>query len=360
MTGKSAFIYSKEYLKYQFGPRHPFTPARYGQVLDRLKRMNVFNHKAVLVNPNTATREQLLLVHTQDYLDFVRTTCAQGIGLLDHGDTPAVQGLFEGACTVVGGSTLGAELLAKGLYAHAFNIGGGLHHAKADSASGFCIFNDIAVAIRWLQKRHSIRKIAVIDIDGHHGDGTQEILYHEPVLKVSFHRIGIFPGTGYTDEIGEGEGRGYTVNIPLPGGTGDDAYLYAFGEILPPLLEWFHPEIILVQFGIDGHINDPLVGLALTTRTYTDVAESLHHLAHRLSEGRLLLLGGGGYDMDATVRSWTLAFGIISGTLQETSPAYAQLLDRDNLAYEDLQAGARVRRTVKEVKDTVFAIHGIR
>ncbi len=360
MTGTSAFIYSEEYLKYQFGPHHPFTPTRYRQVLDHLKRMSVFDHKARLVRPNTATEEQLLLVHTQEYIDFVRKMCEQGTGLLDSGDTPATQGLFEGACAIVGGSILGTDLLAKGSYSHAFNIGGGLHHAKANAASGFCVFNDIAIATRWLQMRHNIKRIAVIDIDGHHGDGTQEILYREPVLKVSSHRIGIFPGTGYADEIGEGEGRGYSVNIPLPGGTGDEAYLYAFNEIVPPLLEWFRPEIILTQFGIDGHRNDPLVGLALTTRTYTNVAESLHRLAHNLSEGRLLLFGGGGYNIDATVRSWTLAFGVVSETLPTTSPAYATLLDNDDQANEDLRAGARVRETVREVKKTVFAIHGIR
>lgn len=360
MTDTSAFIYSQEYLKYQFGQHHPFTPTRCRQVLDRLERMNVFGHKARLVRPNAATEEQLLLVHTQEYLDFVRKMCEQGAGFLDSGDTPAAHGLFEGACAVVGGSILGADLLAEDLCRHAFNIGGGLHHAKANAASGFCVFNDMAIATRWLQMRHSIKRIAIIDIDGHHGDGTQEILYREPVLKVSSHRIGIFPGTGYTDEIGEGEGRGYSVNIPLPEGTGDEAYLYAFREIVPPLLEWYHPEIILTQFGIDGHRNDPLVGLALTTRTYANVAESLHSLAQKLCEGRLLLFGGGGYDIDATVRSWALVFGIVSETLSETSPAYATLLDKDNTVYKDVRAGARIRETVREVKNKVFAIHGIR
>ena len=360
MTGTSAFIYSDEYLKYQFGPHHPFTPTRYRQVLDHLERIDVFDHKAKLVSPDLATEEELLLVHTREYINFVKEKCEGGTEFLDFGDTPATRGLFEGACSIVGGSILGADLLAKGSYCHAFNIGGGLHHAKTNAASGFCVFNDIAIATRWLQTKHSLKRIAIIDIDGHHGDGTQEILYREPVLKVSSHRIGIFPGTGYVDEIGEGEGRGYSVNIPLPGGTGDEAYLYAFNEVMLPLVEWFRPEIILAQFGIDGHRSDPLVGLALTTRTYTNVAESLHRLAHRLCEGKLLLFGGGGYNIDATVRSWSLAFGIVSETLPTTSLAYAQLLDKDDPTREDQRAKDRVKEVVREVKKTVFTIHGIR
>ena len=359
MTGTSAFVYSDEYLKYQFGSDHPFTPTRCKQVLDCLERMDIFDHKAKLVRPNPATEDQLLLVHTREYLDYVKKMTERNTGFLDLGDTPATRGLFEGACSVVGGSILGADLIANGSYTHAFNVGGGLHHAKANSASGFCVFNDIAVATRWLQGKHKTRRIAIIDIDGHHGDGTQEIFYREPLLKISSQRIGIFPGTGYADEIGEGDGRGYSINIPLPGGTGDEAYLYAYNEIVPPLLEWYRPELILAQFGIDGHISDPLVGLALTTRTYETVAESLHRLAHRLCGGRLLLFGGGGYNLNPTVRSWILLFVIVSETLSKTSSEYTQLLDKEQPS-EDQRAKTRVKEVVKELKKTIFAMHGIR
>jgi len=359
MTGYSAFIYSNDYLRYQFGPDHPFKPERSRLVLDLLEQMGIFDGVARVAEPDPATENQLLLVHTQRYLDFVRESCERGVGFLDSGDTPATQGLFEGACSVVGGSILGAELLAKKSYNHAFNPGGGLHHAKAGSASGFCVFNDIALAARWLQLKHNYERIAIVDIDGHHGDGTQELFYREPLLKISTHRIGIFPGTGYLDEVGEGEGRGYSVNIPLPGGTGDDAYIYAYDEVVPPLLEWYRPEVIIAQFGADGHIGDPLVGLALTTKTYETVAESLHGLAHRLCEGRLLLLGGGGYCLDPTVRSWALMFTVVSEAVPRASPEYGKLLDR-NLPRGDPKADERVRGVVEEIKRIVFAMHGIR
>ena len=359
MTGTSAFIYSEEYLKYQFGPDHPFTPTRCRQVLDRLQKMNVFNCKAKLVRPNPATEDQLLLVHTREYIDYVKKMSHRNAGFLDQGDTPATQGLFEGACSVVGGSILGAELIANGSYSHAFNVGGGLHHAKANSASGFCVFNDIAIAARWLQLKYETKRIAIIDIDGHHGNGTQDIFYSEPILKISSQRIGIFPGTGYVDEIGEGEGSGYSVNIPLLGGTGDETYLHVYNEIVPPLLEWYRPQIILTQFGIDGHIGDPLVGLALTTRTYEKIAESLHHLAHKLCEGRLLLFGGGGYNLDPTVRSWTLMFLIISEAIPKTSPAYTQLLDKEQ-PNEDQRAKRYAKKVVEELRTTIFTMHGIR
>jgi acetoin utilization protein AcuC len=355
MTGTSSFIYSDEYLKYQFGPTHPFKPIRCKFALDILKDLGAFNNRAKVITPNPASHEDLLLVHTREYIEYVRRKSEAGYGLLDLGDTPATKGLFEGACAVVGGSILGAKRIIDGEDAHAFNVGGGLHHAKPDAASGFCVFNDIAIAARWLQKRN-VQRIAIIDIDGHHGDGTQEIFYHEPVLKISFQRIGIFPGTGYVDEVGEGAGEGYSVNIPLPGKTGDGAFLHAYEAVVPPLLKWYQPEIIFCQCGIDGHVGDPLVGLALTTKTYEAVAKSLHSLAHDLCNGRLLLFGGGGYDVKTTARCWALIFAIVSETIPPTE--YSELLHKEVLQ-ENQTSASRVRSVVEEIKGTIFKMHGL-
>jgi len=357
MSGLSAFIYSNEYMKYQFGPAHPLQPIRLRYTLDLLRRMGAFGEKAKIYEPTLASEEDLQLVHSKEYVEFVKRASASGGISLDGGDTPAMKGIYEGARSAVGGSILGAKLLLNGEAMHAFNPGGGWHHAKVDSAAGFCVFNDIAVATRVLQ-RDGIKRIAILDIDGHHADGTQEILYSEPILKISLHRIGpfFFPGTGFVDEIGEGEGKGYSVNIPLPRGTDDDAYLYAFDEVVPPLLRSYRPQILLNQFGVDGHYLDPLVGLSLTTRTYGAIASAMHALAHELCEGRYLLFGGGGYEPENTARCWALAFLTVAGAAPESE--LAKLSDGIQLPKERAIAEA-IEHTVDDVKKAIFPHHGI-
>jgi len=357
MSGVSAFIYSDEYLKYQFGPTHPLQQIRLSYTLDLLRKMGAFGEKAKIYEPALASEEDLQLVHSKEYVEFVKKASASGGISLDGGDTPAMKGMYEGARSAVGGSILGAKLLLNGEAMHAFNPGGGWHHAKADSASGFCVFNDIAVATRTLQ-RNGIERIVILDVDGHHADGTQEIFYSEPILKISLHRAGyfFFPGTGFVDEIGEGEGKGYTVNLPLPRGTGDDAYLYAFNEIVPPLIRSYRPQILLNQFGVDGHYRDPLVGLSLTTRTFGAVASTMHALAHELCEGRYLLFGGGGYEPENTARCWALAFLTVAGTVPDDE--LAKLSDGVQPPKEGAIAEA-VEQTVDEVKKTIFPYHKI-
>ena len=359
MTGISAYIYHEDYLKYQFGPAHPFKPIREKLTLDALRRLGIFDGKAKHYEPPPASDEELLLVHSSEYIQFVEKMCKRGYGYLDLGDTPATKSLYEGSRRVVGGTILGVKLAMDGEVSHAFNPGGGLHHAKEESASGFCVFNDVAIVVRFLQKKYGLKRIAVVDIDGHHGDGTQEILYGEPVLKISSHRAGIFPGTGYVDELGEGAGRGYSVNIPLPRGTYDDAYLYAFKEVVKPLIEAYEPEFIVNQFGVDGHSQDPLVGLALTTKTYEEVAETMHALAHRFSQGRLLILGGGGYNIDDSVRCWSVMFTTVSEALPEASIGdYRRLFDGEQ-RNENGGIFDRVKGVVEEIKETIFPLHGL-
>lgn len=319
--------------------------------------MGAFGEKAKIYEPALASEEDLQLVHSKGYIEFVKKASASGGITLDGGDTPAMKGIYEGACSVVGGSICGAKLLVNREVMHAFNPGGGLHHAKVDSASGFCIFNDIAVATRILQ-RNGIKRIAILDVDGHHADGTQEILYSEPILKISLHRVGpfFFPGTGFVDEIGEGEGKGYSVNIPLPRGTDDDAYLYAFDEVVPPLLRSYRPQILLNQFGVDGHYQDPLVGLSLTTRTFGAVASTMHDLAHELCDGKYLLFGGGGYEPENTARCWALAFLTVAGAVPEGE--LAKLSDGIQPP-KDRAIAEAVKQTVDEVKKAIFPYHKI-
>lgn len=350
MTGVTAFIYHEDYLKYYFGPTHPFKPIREKYTLDLLKELGVFDEKAKYYEPKPASEDDLMLVHTKKYVDFVKKMSERGSGYLDYGDTPATKGIYEGSCSVVGGSLCAADLIMKGKASHAFNPGGGLHHAKESSAAGFCVFNDIAIVTRYLQRKYGLKKIAIIDIDGHHGDGTQKILYHEPVLKISLHRYdGVFyPGTGSVGEIGEGDGKGYTINIPLPARTPDEAYLFAFNEIVMPQIEGYRPEIIISQFGVDGHYQDPLVGLSLTTKTYEEISSALHKLAHEISNGKYLILGGGGYNPVNVSRCWAVMFVNVSKAIPQDSPKYKKLLDEVDLPKED-----KILEKVMEIVDLV-------
>ncbi|MHC1579291.1 MAG: arginase family protein, partial [Candidatus Alkanophagales archaeon] len=189
MSGVTAFIYSDEYLKYDFGPFHPFRPDREKRTLELLRRLGVIDGvRARVYEARAATEEELMLVHDPEYIRFVKEKSEQGYGLLDYGDTPATRGIYEGAAARAGGSLLGADLIMRGEVAHAFNPGGGLHHARRNSAAGFCVFNDVALAARHLQRKYGLERIAIVDIDGHHGDGTQEIFNREKVLTISFHR----------------------------------------------------------------------------------------------------------------------------------------------------------------------------
>ena len=359
MSGVTAFVYRDEYLKYQFGPFHPFQPIREKQALDLVKELGVFGEKVKYYKPRLATEEDLLLVHSKEYVNFVKEMSKKGEGYLEYPDTPATEGIYEGACSVVGGSLEGADLIMEGKVLHAFNPGGGLHHAKKSSAAGFCVFNDVAIATRYLQKKYGLKRIAIVDVDGHHGDGTQEIFYKEPILTISFHQYGFrfYPGTGDVGEIGEGEGKGYSVNIPLEAGTGDKAYLYAFDEIVPPLIEKYEPEIIINQFGVDGHYQDPLVDLSLTTKTYEQISSKMHKLAHKVCDGKYLILGGGGYEPKNVARCWAVMFVTVSGVKPKDQKKYEKLFDveleEENLVFEN------VRKTVERVKKLIFPLHDL-
>jgi acetoin utilization protein AcuC len=327
MVGGAALIYHDDYMLYQFGPRHPFQPVREKLTLDTLSSLRLLDGcGGRVVVPDQVERDTLHLVHPPEFVAEVERICLAD-GLLDLGDTPGNPGLFTGALSAVGGTVRGACGIMNGEFTHAFNPGGGLHHAHPTRSLGFCVFNDIAVAVRWLQKEHHLTRIAVVDIDGHHGDGTQSIFYREPVLTVSLHRYGqrFYPGTGGVGERGEGSGEGFNINVPLPAGTGDRPYLHAYRSIVVPALRAYRPEMIIGQFGADAHYLDPLVGLGLTTATYEEVARTTHELAHQMSEGRYLVVGGGGYHLDATRRAWSMMFAVLAG--HDKDPGVAALRD---------------------------------
>jgi len=312
MASRTAFIYSDALLDYDFGESHPLRPERLNLTFGLIKAQGTLGLNNVsVVRPKAADSSDLLLFHKERYIEAVKRFSEVGHGLLDSGDTPAYKGCYESSLLLVGASLAAVDLVMRKEVEHAFNPVGGLHHAHPDRASGFCIFNDPALCIAYLKKRYGLQRIMYLDIDAHHGDGVMYGFYSDPsVLDIDFHEDGryLFPGTGFTNEIGEGEGRGYKVNIPVPPFTYDGPYLNAFRQIVPRLTRAYEPEIILMQCGADSHANDLLAHLDLTTNAYGEIVSTIHQLAHEVCDRRLVLLGGGGYNLGNAVRCWTIAF----------------------------------------------------
>jgi acetoin utilization protein AcuC len=276
-----------------------------------------------------ATDEEILLVHRPEHLAFVREADARGTGFLDSGDTPAWPGVLRRAQLAVGGTLLAARLVASGSCRRAFNPAGGLHHARADRAGGFCPFNDLVVAARCLQREYGYERIAVVDLDGHHGDGTEALLYEEPILTVSMHRFGgrFYPGTGAAADVGRGAGFGYNLNVPLERGTTAEEYLAKFERWVVPTVRRYVPQLILYVVGADSHAADPLVRLGVTLPAFRQLARRLAELADDLCGGRLVAVAGGGYSPEHVARCWTAVLATLAGVWTEEDPGYRALIE---------------------------------
>ena len=327
MKRKAVFLASPAVWQRGHGPNHPLKPERLQRTYELLDEYGALEAPNVrVVAPRPATDEELALFHTSQYIDVVRalssgdTTIPAGRYGFGPGDNPVFAGMFESERLKVGSALQAAELLVQGACDVAFSYSGGLHHGGPDFASGFCVFNDAAVAIHWLL-RQGLR-VAYVDIDVHHGDGVQNAFSDSnQVLTISLHQDGrtLFPGTGFVHETGVGAGAGHNINVPLPPYMDDKTYLWAFEQIVPPLLDRFQPDVVVTQLGVDTHYKDPLAQLALTTRGQAALFEALPDLAPRW-----LALGGGGYDIGVVPRAWALAFAVMSGQSlpDELPPAY--------------------------------------
>ncbi len=320
-----AFIYAEELSSFEFSPNHPFKPRRAKILLDLCHRYGLLERPWIrIIKPLPSSPAELSKFHDPHYLDVLQRAntldgSIMGEGLdelasqfLQYGlgteDNPIFPGIFDFAALCAGATQLGAKLLSTGEANVVFNPLGGFHHARSNRAEGFCYINDIAVAITNLLEEG--RRVAFVDIDAHHGNGVQEAFYRDHrVLKISFHESGryLYPWTGFEDEIGEGKGRGYNVNFPLPQGCDDDTFLRGFQEIVPPLLESYNADLLIAQIGADMHVADPLTHLQITNAGYS---QAVKILAQRSSS--ILALGGGGYDLYKTARNWTLAWAILS------------------------------------------------
>src|SRR5512135_2217042 len=300
---------------YDFGPTHPLRPVRLELTIALARELGVLDAPNVrLAPPASAADDVIELVHDPLYVSYVkkapdelmsRIALRYGFG---PGDNPIFPRMHESAALVTGASVDAARAVWEGASQHAVNISGGLHHAMRDRASGFCVYDDPAVAIAWLLAA-GVRRIAYVDVDVHHGDGVQAAFYDDPrVLTISLHESGrtLFPGTGWPDEVGSGDGTGTSVNVALPAGTGDAGWLRAFTAVVPDLLRAYQPEIMLTQHGCDTHERDPLAHLVCTVDGQGEAYRMLHALAHEVCGGRWVAVGGGGYDpVHVVPRAWT-------------------------------------------------------
>ncbi len=313
---------------YDFGPRHPMAPVRIELTMRLARELGVVGTDAVgasaylpqveVPSPDDA---QLLLVHTPDYVEAVRRVSAEpehpelGFGL-GTDDNPAFAGMHEASARVVSATVEAARRVWSGDALHAASVCGGLHHAMPGWASGFCVYNDVAVGIAWLLEQ-GVERVAYVDVDVHHGDGVQHVFYDDPrVLTVSIHETPqtLFPGTGSPAETGGPGAAGTAVNVALPPGTADDGWLRAFHAVVPDVVRAFRPQVLVTQHGCDGHMSDPLAHLMLSVDGQRASYLALHDLAHELCDGRWVATGGGGYSVsDVVPRAWTHLLAIVAG-----------------------------------------------
>lgn len=338
---RTAFIWDESLARYRFTPEHPLDPHRLELTVDLIRRLDLFDDEHVVVPARNATDAEILAVHAPEFVAAVKLASDSAVAPgsltrfgLGTADVPIVRGMHDAGAHIVGATLRAAELVMSGAATRAFSIAGGLHHARRAEASGFCIYNDAAAAIRWMQQAHGAR-VLYVDIDAHHGDGVQWIFYDDPgVLTLSFHESGAFlyPGTGFIEEMGEGDGYGYSVNVPLDPHTDDASMLDCIGALVPRIAELFGPDVIVLQAGCDAHVLDPLTHLRCTTKLYRDATKVVCDVADNVCSGRVIATGGGGYAIHQVVpRAWTLVWATLSGldpgAVMPTD--YAALLERE-------------------------------
>jgi len=314
---KSVYVHSPRFSDFDFGPSHPFKSYRTLLVYEMCQRYGLLAHPWItVVEPEPARDETALSFHTADYIESLKAANSgfadfmmAGYGL-GSGDNPVFKGVYDLAMLMLGATMQATTLICQGKADIALNINGGLHHAKPAYAEGFCYVNDIAVAIHSFLSQ-GYERILYVDIDAHHGNGVQDAFYaSDKVLFLSLHQSGdtIYPGTGFEHEMGVGDGYGYTVNLPLPQYTDDDAYVKAFQSLYPPLVKAFRPQIVVAQIGLDTLKRDPLTNLRCTNNGYREVISMI-----KASCPKILALGGGGYSIPDVVRGWTIAWAVLNG-----------------------------------------------
>lgn len=309
----TALIYHPDYLKHLTGEGHPESPDRLTAIMERLDKTGLLKELAV-IEPKPASEDDVLLVHSKEHLETIKSAWEEGLAAITP-DTPISEESFRIAMLAVGGVLTGIDKIM------ACEIRNGMalvrppgHHATPDHAMGFCLFNNIAIGARHLQKRHSIEKILIVDWDLHHGNGTQEAFYEDPsVLYFSTHQYPHYPGTGSFHETGEGKGKGFTINVPMRAGTPADEFMKKFRDALYERALEFSPEFILISAGFDAHRNDPLGELLLTEDSYAEMTRTVLDIAHKCCKGRVLSALEGGYNLNALAMSVEAHLKVMTG-----------------------------------------------
>jgi acetoin utilization protein AcuC len=378
LTRRYVFIHSDELEKYAYPSSCPFNISRAGGVRKTLASLGLLSGDGRReVAPEPAARAVLQKFHSARYLDALQAAAAGGMTVeslymgIGSPDCPVFADMYEYAILACGATLKGAQMILSGEAIHAFNPSGGYHHAGPEKAAGFCYINDVAIACGVLAEAG--KRVLYLDVDVHHGDGVQDEFYDRAdVMTISFHESGhtLFPGTGHEDEIGVGAGKGYCVNVPLPAGTYDQAYMWAFKTIALPLTKAYNPDVIVLEMGADTLAGDPLAHLQLTNNTCADIIHAVLSF-----DKPVLMTGGGGYHVANTVRAWALAWSVLCGADAEHQDAHIGL-GGVMLESTDWQGGLRDRQlpvdieqsegviaaleaTVARIKRDVFPLHGL-
>ncbi|MFC1868552.1 acetoin utilization protein AcuC [Thermodesulfobacteriota bacterium] len=375
----SIFVYSDEMAWFDFGTDHYFKPERAAKTYELCTRYGVMDHPWMKnLKPESINKSLLTLFHEPDYL-LLLEKASQGevqLEMLERGigttDNPILKGIFEWSLKAAGGTRAAMENLMKGDALIAFNPLGGFHHAGSGRAEGFCYINDIVIAIKDAMIRFPGIKVAYIDIDAHHGNGVQDAFYLDPnVLFISIHETGrtLYPWSGNEKEIGEGDGKGFTVNIPLEPDSDDEVFSLAFNEMIPPLIRSFSPDLVVAELGSDTLISDPLTHLKLTNNGYINAVEEMTRLCPRI-----LALGGGGYDLYRTARCWTLAWaklnrleptdefaGLVGGMMFGPEMEVGSLYDHAYFSTGEVKEKAmmEVEKVLDYIHKEIFPLHGL-
>jgi len=393
MPTQATVVWDPTFTKYDFGPNHPMSPVRLDLTARLCDAFGLFDHADVeLLNPDVPDDDILATVHDRDYIAGIKAGSdnpeqADGQWGIGTEDDPAFRGMHDASAKIAAGTRDLCQLVWSGECEHGVNFCGGLHHAMPRTASGFCVYNDVAIGIQWLLD-HGVERVAYVDVDVHHGDGVERVFWDDPrVLTISIHESGraLFPGTGWASDVGGARAVGAAVNVALPPGVGDAAWLRAFHSAVLPVVRAYSPQILVSQHGCDTHVQDPLAHLALSVDAQRAAAEELHGLSHDVCDGKWVALGGGGYEVvDVVPRTWTHLTAIaqhrpiaVSEKVPQEWRDYVQRLtgrpapfrmgDRDpdagplwwrswDLGYDP---GDTVDRAIMATRQAVFPLHGL-
>ncbi|MCW4020638.1 MAG: histone deacetylase [Candidatus Bathyarchaeota archaeon] len=347
---RACISYHEKFSQYDLGVNHPFRGDRF------IKAKTFFDEKKLSKSPNVffmkpkpAVREDLLKIHTKDYVE--RVFRLAELGRSYDIDTPVSKSILEGLMLIIGGVKEAGAAVLEGRADRSVALGGGFHHAGRNYGGGFCLFNDIAILVAHLREKYRLKRVLILDYDVHFGNGTSDIYYADPnVLFISLHQDPqtIYPGRGFINEVGTGEGEGYNVNVPLPKRTGEQSYLYAFKEVFPPLAEEFKPEIIIANGGSDAHFADHLGSLGLTAQGFFDLSQIIREISKGVCSGKTVLLVGSGYNSIVLPYCWyALAAGVAE--LRETRDVIEDFYPAPRDPWRNQERVKRILESLKTV-----------